>query len=133
MRRADLAILVLGAAALVAGTLIGGRPGLADALVGGPPLLRAFLAGGFVLLALWLLGEAVGRVRDRSADVGTLIRGVRLVFLSVGAFSAAAGWVVGHPLPIVLALIIAGIDVVETSFLLLLIGTRRVAGHVRRD
>jgi hypothetical protein len=133
MRRSDLAILVLGAAGLVVGTILGGRAGLVDALVGGPPLLRAFLAGGSVILGLWLLGEAVGRVRDRSADVGTLIRGVRLVFLAVGAFSAAAGWIVGHPLPIVLALLIAGVDVVETSFLLLLIGTRRVAERVRRD
>jgi hypothetical protein len=85
------------------------------------------------MLALWLLGEAVTRVRAEGADIGTLVRGVRLVFLAVGAFAAAAGWVVGHPLPIVLALLIAGVDVVETSFLLLLIGTRRVAERVRPE
>jgi hypothetical protein len=133
VRRADLAILVLGATALVAATVVGSRAGLVDALVSGPPLLRAFLAGGSVLLALWLLGEAVARVRSEDADVGTLIRGVRLVFLAVGALAAGAGWLIGHPLPIVLALLIAGVDVVETSFLLLLIGTRRVAERVRRE
>lgn len=133
MRRSDLAILVLGVSGLVAGTLIGSRAGLVDALVAGPPLLRAVLTGASVIVGLWLLDEAVVRVRARDADVGVLIRGVRLVFLAVGAFAAAAGWLVGHPLPIVLALIIAGVDVVETSFLLLLIGTRRVAERVRRD
>ncbi len=133
MRRADLVILVVGVVALVAGTLIGSRAGLVDALASGPPLLRALLAGGSVALGLWLLGEAVARVRAEDADIGTLVRGVRLVFLAVGAFAAATGWLVGHPLPIVVALLIAGVDVVETSFLLLLIGTRRVAERVRRD
>jgi CHASE2 domain-containing sensor protein len=133
MRRSDLVILALGMAALVAGTLIGSRVGLVDALVAGPPLLRALLAGAALILGLGLLGEAVARVRADDADIGTLVRGVRLVFLAVGAFAAAAGWLVGHPLPIVLALLVAGVDVVETTFLLLLIGTRRVAERVRRD
>lgn len=62
---------------------------------------------------------------DRSADLPTMIRGVRLDFLAVAAFAAAVGWLVGHPLPIVVALIIAGVDVVETSFLLLVVSVRR--------
>ncbi len=47
-----------------------------------------------------------------------LIRAVRLAFLAVAAFAAAAGWALGHPLPLVVAAVIAGIDVIETSFLL---------------
>jgi len=49
---------------------------------------------------------------------------VRLAFLAVAAFAAAIGWAIGSALPIVAALIIAGVDVVETSFLLLVTATR---------
>ena len=45
-----------------------------------------------------------------------------LVFLAVAAVAAAAGWVLGDALPLIVALVIAGIDVVETSFLLLVVG-----------
>ena len=47
-----------------------------------------------------------------------MIRGVRLAFLAVAALAAAAGWFIGHPLLLVVALVIAGVDVVETTFLL---------------
>jgi hypothetical protein len=46
------------------------------------------------------------------------------VFLAVAAFAAAAGWALGHPLPLVVALVIAGVDVLETSFLLLVVNLR---------
>ena len=130
MRRSDVAILALGAFALAVGSLVGASAALLEALAAPPALVRAVLIGGSAVLGLWLLGQAVGRLRG-GADVGGLIRGVRLVFLSVGALAAGAGWLVGHPLPIVLALVIAGVDVVETSFLLLLVGSRRVSERVR--
>ena len=38
---------------------------------------------------------------------------------------AAAGWLLGHPLPLVVALVIAGVDILETSFLLLVVAFRR--------
>ena len=60
-------------------------------------------------------------------DLSALIRGVRLAFLAVAAFAAAAGWILASALPLVLALVIAGIDVVETSFLLLVVSARREA------
>lgn len=56
-----------------------------------------------------------------------LIRAVRLAFLAVAAFAAAAGWALAHPLPLVVAAIIAGIDVIETSLLLLVVGGFRVS------
>ena len=31
----------------------------------------------------------------------------------VAAFAAAAGWIAGHPLPLVVALIIAGVQVLQ--------------------
>ncbi len=60
-----------------------------------------------------------------ATDVPGLIRGVRLVVPGVAALSAAAGWALGHPLPLLVALVIAGIDVVETSFLLIVVGPVR--------
>jgi hypothetical protein len=53
-----------------------------------------------------------------------MIRGVRFVFLAVAALAAASGWLLGHPLPLVVALVIAGVDVLETSFLLIVVGLR---------
>ena len=43
-----------------------------------------------------------------ATDIAGLVRGVRLVFLAVAAFAAAGGWLVGHPLPFIVALVIAG-------------------------
>ena len=50
---------------------------------------------------------------------------MRLVFLAVAAFAAAIGWLVGHPLPFIVALVIAGVDILETSFLLLVVALRK--------
>ena len=36
----------------------------------------------------------------------------------------AAGWLMGHPLPFVAALVIAGVDILETTFLLLVVALR---------
>jgi hypothetical protein len=46
------------------------------------------------------------------------------VFLAVAAFAAASGWLLGHSLPLVVALVIAGVDVLETSFLLIVVALR---------
>jgi hypothetical protein len=93
--------------------------------------VRAALVAASVVLGFALLSRALARLADadavgaRERDLVSLTRGVRLAFLAVAAFSAAGGWVLGHPLPIVIALVIAGIDILETSFLLLVIATRR--------
>ena len=58
-------------------------------------------------------------------DLAGLVRGIRLVFLAVAAFAAAIGWLVGHPLPFIVALVIAGVDILETSFLLLVVALRK--------
>jgi hypothetical protein len=65
---------------------------------------------------------AAGTLSGR--DLAALVRGVRFVFLAVAAFSAGAGWLLGHPLPFVIALVIAGVDVLETSLLLLVVTIR---------
>jgi hypothetical protein len=85
------------------------------------------------VVALWLLREAVRRLdAGRSVpadsltgrDLAALIRGVRFIFLAAAAFAAGAGWLLGHPLPFVIALVIAGVDVLETSLLLLVVAIR---------
>jgi len=38
--------------------------------------------------------------------------------------AAAAGWLLGTPVPIVVGLLIAGVDVIETGFLLLVVSFR---------
>jgi hypothetical protein len=117
--------LALGALAIVGATVVGWNEGLLDALVTPPALLRAALVGGSVALGVVLLARSMARLAEGSErDVPRLIRAVRLAFLAVAAFTAAAGWALGHPLPLVIAAVIAGIDVLETSFLLLVVGRR---------
>jgi len=128
--------MVAGIAALVGGTLLGWNGGLLEAIAGPPPLVRAALVGVSAILGLWCLVQAlrrleVGRHAEPGAmsagDLATLVRGVRFIFLAVAACSAGAGWLLGHPLPFVVALVIAGVDIIETSFLLLVVSVRREA------
>jgi hypothetical protein len=138
--------LVAGAGAIAAGTALGWNADALSAVVTPPPLIRAALAGLAVAIGVVLLMGALERLsaaptggradRDRDTglvlrprlgtarDVATMIRGVRLVFLAVAAFAAASGWLLGHPLPLVIAFVIAGVDVLETSFLLLVVSLR---------
>lgn len=124
---------ILGLALLVGGTLLGWNGALLAAIASPPPLARAALVGLSAVLALWLLREAVRRLDAgrfvpegslSGRDLAALVRGVRLVFLAVAAFAAGAGWLLGHPLPFVIALVIAGVDVLETSLLLLVVAIR---------
>lgn len=122
--------LAAGVAALVAGTLFGWDSRLVDALVSPPALVRAGLVAVAVLIGARLLARAVGGLSRAGEpgdvrDLAGMVRAVRLVFLAVAALSAAAGWILGSALPLVLALVIAGVDVVETSFLLLVVGARQ--------
>lgn len=120
--RASVVALGLGLAAVVVGTVLGGAGQLLDALVSPPIVVRAALVGVASVVALALLGRALAALGGGDApdrDMATMIRGVRLAFLAVAALAAAAGWFVGHPLLLVVALVIAGVDVVETTFLLI--------------
>jgi hypothetical protein len=115
--------ILLGTLAVAAATLVGWNAGWLDALVEPPTLVRAGLVGLSVALGAWLLAQSIQRMAMSStSDVRGLIRAVRLAFLAVAAFAAAAGWLLAHPLPLLIAAVIAGIDVIETSFLLLVVG-----------
>ena len=127
-RASQLLPLVVGALAVVAGTVLGWNAGLLDVLVTPPPVLRAALVGGSVVAAVALFAAALRRLAGDPArtapDWPSMVRGIRLAFLGVAALAAGAGWALGHPLPIVIAFVIAGVDVLETSFLLLVARTR---------
>ena len=118
--------LGLGLAALVAGTAFGWNAGLLNNLVTPPAIVRAALVGAGAWLGLEMLRRALIGLTTGD-DVRTLVRAVRFVFLAVAAFAAGAGWLLANPLPLIVALVIAGIDVVETSFLLIVVGARRIA------
>ena len=116
----------LGILAVLGATIVGWNGQWTDAVVAPPPIVRAALVGGTVALGTFLLARSVGRMGAAGTqDVPGLIRAVRLAFLAVAAFAAAAGWALGHPLPLIVAAVIAGIDVIETSFLLLVVGRGR--------
>ena len=129
VRGLELLPMFSGVAALAAGTILGWDARVLDLIVSPPLVVRLALAGAAVVLAFVLLGAAVARLEGRDGIRGNLpsmVRGIRLAVLAVAALAAAAGWLLAHPLPFVVALLIAGIDVVETSFLLLVV--RRSAG-----
>ena len=118
--------LGLGVVAVVVATVVGWNEGWLDAVVQPPPIVRAALVGGSVVLGLTLLVRSVGRLAEAGTDdVPGLIRAVRLGFLGIAGLAAAAGWALGHPLPLIVAAVIAGIDVIETSFLLLVVASSR--------
>jgi hypothetical protein len=134
MDRGRLAWLLAGGAALVGGTLLGWNGELLRVIAQPPAVVRAALVGLSVVAALWCVVQAVkhldvGRSVASEAltgrDLAPLVRGVRYVFLAVAAVSAAAGWLIGHPLPFIVALVIAGVDILETTFLLLVVALRR--------
>ena len=130
-RAGAAAATILGFVAVVLATVVGWNAGWLDAVVSPPPIVRAFLVGVGVAVGVMLLSRAIARMGasgetlSGEPDVPGLIRGVRLAFLAVAAFAAAAGWALAHPLPLIVATVIAGIDVIETSFLLLVVGRGR--------
>ena len=98
-----------------------------EAIVQPPALIRAALVGICAALAVTCLARGLGRLSVGTSDVPGLVRGVRYLFLAVAAGAAGAGWLLGEALPLVVALVIAGVDVVETSLLLLVVGTGSVS------
>lgn len=119
-----------GALAVLGGTALGWDATLLERLVEPPSLVRAALVAVAVVSGLWLLRGAIlglEGVASGERDVAAAIRGIRLVFLAVAAFAAAAGWLTAHALPFIVALLIAGVDILETSVLLLVVSLRREA------
>jgi hypothetical protein len=117
--------LAAGVGTLVVGTAFGWNAGLLDSLVTPPTVVRAALVGAAAWLGVEMLRRALAGLTNGD-DLRTLVRGVRFVFLAVAALAAGAAWLLANPLPLIVALVIAGVDVVETSFLLIVVGARRI-------
>ena len=120
--------LLLGFVAMLVATAFGWDTRLLEAVVSPPPIVRIALAVAAVIAAGLLIGAAVARMEGRVGAGGhlvTLLRGIRLAFLALAALSVALGWALANALPFVVALIIAGIDVIETSFLLIVVRRER--------
>jgi hypothetical protein len=136
-RLALAGLLVAGVAAIVLAMVVGAAADVLEVIVTPPAIVRAGLSGFSIVLGGWLLLAAIRRLgasaawgepgddgEISSSDIGTMVRAVRLVFLSAASFTAAGAWLLGDPLPLVIALVIAGVDIVETSFLLLVASRR---------
>jgi hypothetical protein len=116
-------VLMIGAVG-VGLAMLAGRSDLLGAVLDPPRPANLLLGVAAVSLGVVVLLRAVERVGEAAGDARALIRGVRLVFLSVAAVAAAAGWFLDIPVAIVAALVIAGVDVLETTLLLLVTATR---------
>ena len=122
-RGATAIALGVGVVAVLLAMVAGVDGALIERVVRPPAIVRAALVGGSATLTVLLLARALSRLAAGTTDVPGMVRGVRLAFLALAAGSAGAGWAMGDPLPLIVGLVIAGIDVVETSFLLLVVGT----------
>jgi hypothetical protein len=127
-----------GVALLLAGGLIGLNPDALDAALAGPIVVRLALAAAAALVGAWCLLSGVNRLAGEgsSPPIGEgaaprpfseMVRGVRYVFLAIAALAVGSAFVVGHPLPLIIGLIVAAVDVIETS-LLLVVGGRTGTG-----
>jgi hypothetical protein len=126
--RRALLTLVVGAGAVLLAMAAGSGGSLGVLLQ--PPFPLGLLAGAAAgLLALVVGLRAAARIGAAHEDPRELIRAIRLVFVAVGCLAAAAGWIIGSPVPIVAGLIIIGIDVIETTFLMLVTAVRREPGR----
>lgn len=120
--------LGLGIGALVIGTALGWNGSFLDQVVTPPPIVRAALVGVMAWLAVEMLQRALNGLNSGGEDLRKLVRGVRYIFLAVAALAAGLGWLLASALPLIVALLIASVDVVETSFLLIVVGTSQLAG-----
>ncbi len=122
--QAGAAIALAVGASCVLLAAVAGRTDVLDAVLTPPRPVGWMLGLACGLAGLWLLLRGADRVAGTSRPAD-LIRAIRVCFLAVAAFAASAGWFLGSPVPIVAGLIIGGVDVLETTFLLMVTAARR--------
>jgi len=131
-RGRQLLILLGGIGAVVLATVVGRQDVMGPLLE--PPLIgRLMLGVAAMLVGVVLVMRALARFSAAADDPRALIRAVRLMFLAVAAFAAAAGWFLGSALPVVVALVIAGVDVIETTLLMLVVHIRASDNDAARE
>ena len=124
--RGALVAVGLGGLAVLGATIAGTNGAFLEDLVHPIPIVRAALVGASAAVAVILLTRGLTRLAEGRTDVPGMVRGVRLVFLALAAGAAGIAWILADPLPLIVALVIAGIDVLETSFLLLVVAGGQV-------
>ncbi len=118
--RTSRQLLVLLASVLMLSAItVGGQGDLLGRVLEPPVWAAVPLAIAAVLVGAVLVMRAAERLGASAGDPRRLIRGVRLVFLAVAAFAAAAGWLLGSAMPVVVGLVIGAVDVIETTVLLM--------------
>jgi hypothetical protein len=117
---------------LVALISVSGRSDLLATLLSPPMPARLMLGIAAFIVAVLVVLAAADRIRT-DTDARGLIRGVRLMFVAVGLFSIAAGWFIGSPVPVVAGIVITAIDLLETSFLLLVTTAKSATGGQQTD
>ena len=121
--RRQLLLLLLGIVTVALGSVVAGTGALGPILE--PPFpLGLPLAVAAAIIGVVVILRAAARAAGARKDAQELIRAVRLIFVAMGCFAAAAGWMIGSALPIIVGLVIVGIDVIETTFLLLVTAAR---------
>jgi hypothetical protein len=126
-----LGLATAGVGAFVV-AMLAGRSDLVGSVLQPPFAGRVMLGLASAVIGVVLLLRSAERIGD-TRDPRQLIRGVRTAFLAVGAFAAAAGWLLGSPVPIVAALVICAIDVLETTFLLAVTAARPAPDEGRAE
>jgi hypothetical protein len=121
-------VLLAGIGVLVAVT-VAGRGDVLGRVLEPPQWAGIALAIAAGLVGIVFGARAAERLRSSAGDPRSLIRGVRLVFLAVAAFAAAAGWLLGSAMPVVVGLVIGAVDVIETTALLLVTRAREGTGE----
>ncbi len=109
--------------ATIAVAMVAGRDDLLAGLLQPPVPVGWLLGAAAALVGIVLLLRSADQV-GTAAEPAELVRAIRNVFLSVAAFGISAGWFIGSPVPIVAGLVIAGVDVLETTFLLIVTSRR---------
>jgi hypothetical protein len=124
-------LLLLGLLGIVAVT-VSGRSDLFTTVLSPPMPARLLLGIAAFIVALLVVLAAADRMRT-DKDPRGLIRAIRLMFVAVGLFAVAVGWFIGSPVPVVAGIVITAIDLLETSFLLLVTQARSASGSQPTD
>jgi hypothetical protein len=125
------ALLAVGVVGVVL-ISVSGRSDVVTTLLSPPMPARLLLGIAAFIVAVLIVLAAADRMRA-DADARGLIRAVRLMFVAVGLFAIAVGWFIGSPVPVVAGIVITAIDLVETSFMLLVTTAKSAAGDQPSD
>src|SRR5262245_48501559 len=125
-------MLLLVGLLLVVAVTVSGRSDVLTALLSPPMPARLLLGIAAFIVAVLVVLAAADRVGTGKEARG-LIRAVRLMFVAVGLFAIAVGWFIGSPVPVVAGIVITAIDLLETSFLLLVTTAKSSGSDQRAD